>query len=210
MIFGIIHRLRKHQDTFKEQLKILLWFHPLPTDRDLSRPWTTISFYCRIIGMICRHHHLLRAIRIEKIRIFPGKSGFLQQFRFIGMICHHHHLLRAIRIEKKPKIAENNRKSPKIAQNHRNLRNKNWKENMWPRYIIIRNYLTYVLHNWEMKHMIKLPNFYLSGMILKEVILRWRSITYFLFQLANWEKKKLFWTNKMFVFSFNWEKNLLS
>ena len=112
--YDIIHRLRKRQDTFKEQLKILLWFPLLPTDRDLSRLWTTTSFYCRIIGMICRHHHLLRAIRIEKIRIFPGKSGFLQQFRLIGMICHHH-LLRAIRIEKKPKSVENRRKSPKTT-----------------------------------------------------------------------------------------------
>ena len=112
--YDIIRRLRKLQDTFKEQLKILLWFPLLPTDRDLSRLWTITSFYCRIIGMICRHHHLLQAKRIEKIRIFPGKSGFLQQFRFIGIICHHH-LLRAIRIEKKPKSVENRRKSPKTA-----------------------------------------------------------------------------------------------
>ena len=186
--YDIIRRLRKRQDTFKEQLKILLWFPLLPTDRDLSRLWTTTSFYCRIIGMICRRHHLLRAIRIEKIRIFPGKSGFLQQFRLIGMICHHH-LLRAIRIEKK---AKNRRKSPKIAKNHRNSRNKNWKENIWPRYIIIRNYLTYVLHNWEMKHMIQVTRFFKQH------------------YCPEWYLRRLFWDDiriiwdETIIFFFNW------
>ena len=113
--YDIIRRLRKRQDTFKEQLKILLWFPLLPTDRDLSRLWTTTSFYCRIIGMICRHHHLLRAIRIEK------NPDFSREIRIFATISSYWYDMPPpppssnTNWKKKPKSVENRRKSPKTT-----------------------------------------------------------------------------------------------
>ena len=81
------------------------------------RIFATISFYCRIIGMIYRHHHhLLRAIRIEKkCGFFPGNPDFGNNFVLLVWYAANTSFEQCELKKKKKKSVENRRKSPKTT-----------------------------------------------------------------------------------------------